>query len=56
MSMARQEGLEPPAVGFGIRRSTIGATDVYKIPEGKNLQFCFFVNSMLTAEFTKLTY
>jgi len=26
----------------------------YKIPEGKTLKFCFFVNSVLTAEFTKL--
>ena len=26
--MAGQEGLEPPTLGFGDRRSTIGATDL----------------------------
>lgn len=30
--MAGQEGLEPPTIGFGDRRSTIGATDLTSLP------------------------
>ncbi len=31
--MAGQEGLEPPTRGFGVRCSTIGATDLHLIHE-----------------------
>ena len=32
--MAGQEGLEPPTIGFGIRRSTIRATDLVELHKG----------------------
>jgi hypothetical protein len=29
LSLAGQEGFEPPTLGFGVRRSTVGATGLY---------------------------
>ena len=45
--MAGQEGLEPPAPGFGVRCSTIRATGLSRL-------FCFFVWGMCLAKCTVL--
>ena len=58
-----QEGLEPSTFGFGDRRSTIRATDLYLKVTGhynrsdfKHLfNFCFFMYGMFTVKRTILT-
>ena len=49
--MAGQEGLEPPASGFGVRRSTIRATG---LPTACESLPDFFVHCVLTAKPTIL--
>ncbi len=51
--MAGQEGFEPPALGFGVRCSTIRATDLRVFSCGKKL-FCFLVRRVRLAERTEL--
>ena len=41
--MAGQEGFEPPTIGFGIRRSTVGATALRAIV----FELSFFMHRML---------
>ena len=60
--LAGQEGLEPPALGFGDRRSTIRATGLYIVGAYSNTPlplFCFLMNSVSPAmgtEFLKLQF
>lgn len=46
--MAGQEGLEPPAAGFGVRSSTIRATGLFR------LGFSFLMHGVFAAEPTIL--
>jgi hypothetical protein len=52
--MAGQEGLEPPAAGFGVRSSTIRATGLCPTPHRQacisRLSFCFLMNCVFTTE------
>lgn len=50
LKLAGQEGLEPPTLGFGDRRSTIGATDLSNLwvkPKRLTLKLNFFMKRML---------
>ena len=52
--MAGQEGLEPPAAGFGVRSSTIRATGLFPYSAAASfcdrLRFGFLVGRMFPAE------
>ena len=51
--MAGQEGLEPPAAGFGVRSSTIRATGLYPyptVPYEARLSLSLLVHCVLAAK------
>ena len=51
--MAGQEGLEPPAAGFGVRSSTIRATGLcstQQLPGATMLRLGFLMRCVLAAE------
>ncbi len=52
--MAGQEGLEPPTIGFGDRRSTIGATDLYPPQAPLAFKFNLFMRGALIIPRAKL--
>ena len=45
IQVAGQEGLEPTTIGFGIRRSTVGATDLLIFFEKKRQNVWYIKNN-----------